>query len=44
MAIRQQRAIESAYCEYYDSLTEEEIADERRWGTFAETQLANGTR
>ncbi|MHB8304052.1 MAG: hypothetical protein ACYDC6_14725 [Acidobacteriaceae bacterium] len=44
MAIRQQRAIEAAYSDYYDSLTEEEVAEEHSWGAFAETQLVNGVR
>ena len=44
MAIRQQRAIEAAYSDYYDSLTEEEIAEEHSWGAFSETQLVNGVR
>jgi hypothetical protein len=40
ITIRQQRAIEAAYTDYYDSLGEEEVAEERAWGTFAELQLA----
>ncbi|HEY4378969.1 MAG TPA: hypothetical protein VGN01_01410 [Acidobacteriaceae bacterium] len=40
MTIRQQRAIEAAYTDYYDSLGEEEVAEERAWGAFAESQLA----
>lgn len=39
-AIRQQQAIEAAYTDYYDSLSQEEVAEERAWGTFAESQLA----
>jgi hypothetical protein len=39
-AIRQQQAIETAYTDYYDSLSQEEVAEERAWGTFAESQLA----
>jgi hypothetical protein len=44
MAIRQQRAIEAAYTDYYDSLSEQEAAEERAWGTFAESQLAEEIR
>jgi hypothetical protein len=44
MAIRQQRVIEAAYTDYYDSLTEEEVSEERAWGTFAESQLAKEIR
>lgn len=44
MAIRQQHAIEAAYSDYYDSLTEEGVAEERSWGAFSETQLVNGVR
>ena len=40
MTIRQQQAIEAAYTDYYDSLSEEETAEERAWGTFSESQLA----
>jgi hypothetical protein len=40
MTIRQQQAIEAAYTDYYDSLGEEETAEERAWGTFSESQLA----
>jgi hypothetical protein len=39
-AIRQQQAIEAAYTDYYDSLGDQEIAEERAWGMFAESQLA----
>lgn len=44
MAIRQQRAVEAAYTEYYDSLTEDEVAEERSWGAFAEAQFVEGVR
>jgi hypothetical protein len=44
MAIRRQRAIEAAYIDYYDSLSEQEIAEERAWGTFAESQFAKKGR
>jgi len=44
MAIRRQQAIEAAYADYYDSLTDEEVSEERAWGTFAESQLAKEIR
>ena len=44
MAIQQRREIESAYTEYYDSITSEESAEESEWGRFAETQLRDGVR
>jgi hypothetical protein len=44
MAIQAQRAIEVAYSDYYDSLTEEDVADDRAWGAFSETQLVDGVR
>jgi hypothetical protein len=40
MTIRQQNAIEAAYTDYYDSVGEEEVAEEHAWGVFAESQLA----
>lgn len=40
MAIRRQRAIEVAYTDYYDSIGEDEVAEQRTWGSFAESQLA----
>jgi cytochrome c553 len=40
MAIRQQTAIEAAYSNYYDSLSDDEIAEESAWGAFAESQEA----
>ena len=40
MASRQQKAIEGAYTDYYDSLGAQEVAEERVWGVFAESQLA----
>jgi len=43
-AIRQQQAIEAAYTDYYDSLSQEEVAEERAWATFAESQLAKGVQ
>ena len=44
MTIRQQKAIEAAYSDYYDSLTEEEAAEQRAWGAFAESQLGEESR
>lgn len=44
MTIRQQKTIDAAYAEYYDSLTEEEVAEQSAWGTFAESQLAREIR
>lgn len=40
MAIRQKTAIEAAYTNYYDSLSDDEVAEESAWGAFAESQLA----
>lgn len=39
MTIRQQNAIEAAYSDYYDSLTEDEISEQHAWGTFSESQM-----
>jgi len=44
MATQKQRAIESAYVEYYDSLSDEDVAEQRAWGAFAEAQLTEGVR
>ena len=44
MLVQQQEAIEAAYQDYYDSLGEEEIAEEHAWGAFAESQLQNNSR
>jgi hypothetical protein len=38
--IRQKEAVEAAYADYYDSLSDEEFAEEHAWGAFAELQLA----
>jgi hypothetical protein len=43
-AIRQRQAVEAAYTDYYDSLSEEDVAEERSWGAFAESQLAKEAR
>ena len=44
ITIRQQKAIEAAYADYYDSLTDDEVAEQSAWGTFAESQLAKEGR
>jgi hypothetical protein len=44
MTIRQQKAIEVAYVNYYDSLSEDEVAEHSAWGAFAELQLAKEIR
>ena len=44
MAAQKQRAIESAYKDYYDSLSEEDVAEQRAWGTFSETQFTSAKR
>lgn len=44
MATQKQRAIESAYVDYYDSLSDEDVAEQRAWGAFAEVQLTEGVR
>jgi hypothetical protein len=44
ITIRQQKAIEAAYSDYYDSLTEDEVAEQSAWGAFAESQLAKESR
>jgi len=44
MGIRQQQAIEAAYGDYYDSLSDEDIAEQNDWGNFAESQLAKEVR
>ena len=38
--IRRQRAIEAAYTDYYDSLGDDGVTEQRDWGSFAESQLA----
>jgi hypothetical protein len=43
-AIRQQQAVEAEYMDYYDSLSQEDVAEERAWGVFAESQLAKEAR
>lgn len=43
-AIRQQQTVESAYTDYYDSLNDEDVAEERSWGAFAESQFTKETR
>jgi hypothetical protein len=43
-AIRQHEAVEAAYTDYYDSLSDEEIAEQQGWGAFAESQLVEEMR
>lgn len=44
MATRRQKALEAAYTNYYDSLSDDEVAEERAWGAFAESQLEKEVR
>jgi len=44
MTAQRQCAIESAYVDYYDSLSDEDVTEQRAWGAFAETQLTEGVR
>lgn len=44
IAAQKQRAIESAYIDYYDSLPAEEIEEQRAWGAFTESQWNLRTR
>ena len=44
MAIHEQRTLEAAYTNYYDSLTDEEVVEQSAWGAFSETQLVDGAR
>lgn len=44
MTIRKQQAIEAAYTDYYDALGEDDVAEQRTWGSFAESQLHKGDR
>ncbi len=44
MTIRQRQAIETAYADYYDSLSDDEVAQQNAWGLFAESQLAKKDR
>lgn len=39
MTIRKQQAIDAAYTDYYDSMGDDEVAEQRAWGSFAESQL-----
>jgi len=32
--------IAASFTRYYDSLTDEEVAEDRAWGLFAESQMA----
>jgi hypothetical protein len=42
MSARKQRAIESAYKDYYDSVSDGDLAEQQTWGAFAESQLRDG--
>lgn len=44
MAAQEQRAIESAYVDYYGSLSDEDVEEQRAWGAFAEAQSTPGAR
>ena len=44
MEIRQSRAIETTYKDYYDSLGPGELAEQDEWGKFAESELTKGIR
>jgi hypothetical protein len=40
MDLQEKQTIEAAYANYYESLSDEEIADQRSWGGFAEDNFA----
>jgi hypothetical protein len=42
MILRQQDRIESAYTDYYDSLTDADVDEQRTWGAFAGSELSEG--
>lgn len=44
MEVRQQRAIETAYKDYYDSLSAGELVEQSEWGKFSESELAKEIR
>jgi hypothetical protein len=44
MMLRAQGRIEDAYTDYYDSLADAEVDEQRAWGAFAGVQLSNGAR
>jgi hypothetical protein len=44
IAIRQQKSVEAAYTDYYDSLSDGDVAEEGAWGAFSESQLAKEMR
>ncbi|HKD60845.1 MAG TPA: hypothetical protein VKB47_10310 [Terracidiphilus sp.] len=44
IAIRQQKSVEAAYTDYYDSLSDDDIAEESAWGAFSESQLPKEVR
>lgn len=44
ITIRKLQALETAYTDYYDSLNDEEVAEQKTWGAFAESQIAKEDR
>lgn len=44
MTVRQQRLLDLAWKDYYDSLTDDDVEEQRAWGNFAESQLAEEFR
>jgi hypothetical protein len=44
MTAQKQRAIDSAYQVYYDSISDQDAAEQHAWGAFAETQFAKAAR
>lgn len=40
MDLQEKQTIEAAYANYYDSLSDDEQAEQRSWGGFAESNLA----
>lgn len=44
MAMHRQRAIEAAYADYYDCLTEDDQTEQSAWAAFAESQLTEEVR
>jgi hypothetical protein len=44
IAIRQQKSVEAAYTDYYDSLSDGDVVEEGAWGAFSESQLAKEVR
>ncbi len=44
MTIRRQHLLDSAWTDYYDSLSSDETDEQRAWGAFAESQSVEGVR